>query len=224
MGAMTARGTYNRVGFLLALVMASAAFAWIFPYADVQALGGKVVIFLIAAFALALVTMFRKEWSPYTAPAYAVAEGLALGSVSRIFNLMYPGIVMQAVSLTFAVFLAMLCLYRFGIIKMTDRLRVCIFAATAGVMAIYLISMLMHLFTGSGLSFITQATPLGIVFSLAVVAIATLSLVYDFDFIDQVSNQGAPKYMEWYGAFALILTLVWLYVEILHLLSKLRRE
>jgi uncharacterized YccA/Bax inhibitor family protein len=223
-GAMTAAGTYNRTGFLLALAIGAAAFSWICPFADVQSLGTKMAIFMVAAVILAFVTIFKKEWSPYTAPAYAVAEGLVLGSLSRLFNMVYPGIVMQAVALTFGIFAGMLCLYRFRIIQVTDKLRVGICAATMGVLAVYLISMLMHWITGAGLGFISQATPFGIIFSIAVVIIATMNLLLDFDFIDQVSYYGAPKYMEWYAAFGLVMTLVWLYVEILHLLAKLRRD
>jgi uncharacterized YccA/Bax inhibitor family protein len=223
-GSMTAAGAYNKTGILLFLAIGAAIFSWTCPFASTQSLGTKMAIFMVVAVILAFVTIFKKEWSPYTAPAYAVAEGLVLGSLSRLFNLMYPGIVMQAVALTFGIFAGMLLLYRFRIIRMTDKLRVGICAATMGVLAVYLISMLLQLITGSGIGFISQPTTFGIIFSLAVVVIATLNLLLDFDFIDQVSYYGAPKYMEWYAAFGLVMTLIWLYIEILHLLAKLRRE
>lgn len=223
-GIMTVNGTLNRTAVLLALVIGAAAFAWQFPYANLQALGSKLTVFLIAGLALALVTIFRKEWAPYTAPAYAVAEGLVLGSLSRLFNLSFPGIVIQAVALTFAIFAVMLFLYRTRIIRVTEKFRVAVVAATLGIFVVYLVSLLMQWIGGSGLSFVTQPTTFGIIFSLFVVGIAALNLVLSFDFIEQVARVGAPKYMEWYAAFGLIVTLVWLYIEVLSLLAKMRQN
>jgi uncharacterized YccA/Bax inhibitor family protein len=221
---MTVQGAFHRTALLLALVIGAAIFSWSNPYANSAAIGSKLGIFSLVGFALALATMFRMDWAPYTAPAYAVAEGLVLGCLSRLFNCAYPGIVAQAVALTFAVFAVMLALYRFRIIQVTDRLRTIIVAATAAIAVVYMLSMLLRLFGGSGMGFLQQSTPMGILFSLFVVSIAALNLVINFDFVERVSAYGAPKYMEWYAAFGLILTLVWLYVEILSLLSKLRQS
>jgi uncharacterized YccA/Bax inhibitor family protein len=168
--------------------------------------------------------MFRMDWSPYTAPAYAVAEGLVLGSLSRLFNISYPGIVVQAVALTFSIFAVMLALYRFRIVQVTDRFRSIVAAATIGVLVVYLISAVMRLFGTSGLGFVQQATPFGLLFSLFVVVVAALNIMINFDFVEQVSRYGAPKYMEWYAAFGLIVTLIWLYVEVLNFLAKLRQS
>jgi uncharacterized YccA/Bax inhibitor family protein len=162
------------------------------------------------------------DWSPYTAPAYAFVEGLVLGTLSRLFNFAYPGLVAQAVVLTFAVFASMLFLYSYGIIRVTDRLRTMIFAATMAIAIVYLGSMLLQLFGVNSAGFLHSATPFSILFSLIVVAVAALNLVIHFDFVERVSHFGAPKFMEWYAAFGLILTLVWLYVEIVSLLAKLR--
>jgi uncharacterized YccA/Bax inhibitor family protein len=178
----------------------------------------------VAGLVLALVTMFKPVWSPYTAPAYAVAEGLVLGSFSRLMELTYPGIVTQAVALTLAISFSMWGLYRFRLIQVTDRFRTVITAATLGIFLVYLVSGLMALFGGSGLGLVHGATPLGIVFSLIVVGVAAFNLMLNFDFINRVSSYGAPKFMEWYAAFGLAVTIVWLYIEILHLLTKLRRD
>jgi uncharacterized YccA/Bax inhibitor family protein len=221
---MTAQGALNRAGILLLLITLAAAFSWSFPYADMAALGTKLAIFSVVALVLALATMFRPDWSPHTAPAYAIAEGLVLGSLSRLVELTYSGIVFQAVALTLAVSFSMWALYRFRLIQVTDRFRTILTAATLGIFLVYLVSGLMTLFGGSGLGLVQGATPMGILFSLIVVAVAALNLLLNFDFIDRVSSFGAPKFMEWYAAFGLAVTLVWLYIEILHLLTKLRRD
>lgn len=223
-GSMTARGAFNRTGILLALVTLAAIFSWSFPCASVAALGSKLAIFAVAGLVLAVVTMVRMDWAPYTAPAYAVAEGLVLGSLSRLFNFAYPGIVVQAVALTFAVFGVMLALYRFRIVQVTDKFRVVVSAATVGIAVVYLVSMLLSFFGGTGLGFVHQPSIFGILFSLFVVTIASLNLMLSFDFIEQVSRYGAPKYMEWYAAFGLVMTLVWLYIEVLNFLAKLRQS
>lgn len=223
-GLMTAKGTYNKTAFLLFLTIAGAAFAWSFPYSSIPALGSKLTLFLIAGLVLALVTIFKKEWAPYTAPAYAVAEGLVLGSLSKLFNLQFPGIVMQAVALTFGIFAVMLALYRFRIIRMNEKLMIAIVAATLGVFVVYLVNLLMMWITGTGLSFVMGSGTGAVVFSLFVVAIASFNLLINFDFIDQMSYMGAPKYMEWYAGFSLIVTLVWLYIEVLNLLAKMRQN
>ena len=221
---MTARGTYGRTGILLLLAALAALFSWANPYADFVALGPKLCIFSLVGLGLALVTIFKKEWSPYTAPAYAVAEGLVLGCLSRMLESYYPGIVAMAVALTFSIFAAMGVLYRFRIVRVTDRFRTMVVAAMMGICAVYLLNLVLHLFGGGGLGFVQQATPFGILFSLFVVAIASLNFALNFDFIERVSHYGAPKYMEWYAAFGLLMALVWLYVEVLNLLAKLRQS
>lgn len=220
---MTVRGTMNKFGFLMIMVMAGAAFAWQWfdagknpmPMMLGGALGGLVV---------ALVITFKKEWSGYLAPAYAVLEGLFVGAISAYFNFIfqekYPGIITHAVLITFAVAASMYLLYTLRIIKVTDKLRSIIFVATASIAVFYLLSWIMSFF-GIHFSFLTTGSTFGIIFSLAVIAIAALNLVLDFDMIEKGSELGAPKYMEWYGAFGLLVTLVWLYLEILRLLAKM---
>ncbi|MDG1475035.1 MAG: Bax inhibitor-1/YccA family protein, partial [Porticoccaceae bacterium] len=176
----------------------------------------------IAGFILALVTMFKKHLSSITAPLYAIAEGLFLGAISGVFEMMYPGIVVQAVGLTLGTLASLLFLYKTGIIKPTENFRLMITSATMGIGLLYLVSMLMNMFGSGGIGFIHSNGLFGIGFSLFVVAIAALNLVLDFDFIEQGSEMGAPKYMEWFGAFSLMVTLIWLYLEMLRLLAKLR--
>lgn len=222
---MTVRGTMNKFGFLMLMVMAGAAFAWqwfnggkdIFPLMIGGALGGLVI---------ALVITFKKQWSPFLAPAYAIVEGLFVGGISAYFNYLfqekYPGIVTHAVLLTFAVAASMYLLYTLRIIKVTERLRSIIFIATASIAIFYLLSWVLGFF-GIHFSFLSanNGSMFSIIFSLAVIGIAALNLLLDFDMIEKGSEMGAPKYMEWYGAFGLLVTLVWLYLEILRLLAKL---
>ena len=174
---------------------------------------------VIAGLVLGLVTSFKPAWAPLTGPLYGVAEGLFLGGISAMLNASYPGVVVQAVLLTFGVALSMLAVYRARLVRVTDRFRLGVVAATGGLCFIYLVTALLHGF-GVRVPFIHQAGPLGIVFSLFVVGLAALNLVLDFDFIERGAQGGAPHYMEWYGAFALMVTLVWLYIECLRLLVK----
>jgi uncharacterized YccA/Bax inhibitor family protein len=176
---------------------------------------------LFGGFIVGLVTIFKKEWSPVTAPVYALLEGLALGGISAVFELRYPGIGIQAVSLTFGTLFVLLLAYSSGWIKVTDKMRLGIVAATGGIAVFYLLQMVLGFF-GVHFTTINGSGPIGIGFSLVVVAIASLNLILDFDFIEQGVKIGAPKYMEWYGAFGIMVTLVWLYLEILRLLSKMR--
>jgi uncharacterized YccA/Bax inhibitor family protein len=176
---------------------------------------------LIGGFICAMVTVFKKEWSPVTAPVYALLEGLVLGGVSAMFELRYPGIGIQAVSLTFGTLLVLLLAYRSGLIQVTQKFRLGVVAATGGIAVFYLLEMVLGFF-GIQFTSINGSGLIGIGFSLIVVAVAALNLVLDFDFIEQGVQSGAPKYMEWYGAFGIMVTLVWLYLEMLRLLSKLR--
>ncbi|PXA05268.1 hypothetical protein DDZ13_03665 [Coraliomargarita sinensis] len=220
---MTLGGTVNKTAMMLLGVVATAALSWrrtvgaeepseLIAYIAVGAIGG---------FLVALVTVFKKEWSPVTAPLYAVLEGLVLGVISALFEMMYPGIVFQAVLLTFGTLASLLVAYRSGLIQATENFKLGVTAATGGIAMIYLIGWIMSLFGGS-IPYIHESGMIGIGFSLFVVVIAALNLVLDFDFIEQGVARGAPKYMEWFAAFGLLVTLVWLYLEILHLLSKIR--
>jgi uncharacterized YccA/Bax inhibitor family protein len=223
-GAMTLNGTVNKTGILLLLTVMTAAFAWNASFANgaptamapIYMWGG-----LIGGFILAMVTVFKKTWAPVTAPMYALVEGFFLGAISAMFNHFYEGIVMQAVLLTFGTLFALLFAYRSGLIKATENFKLGVVAATGGIMLVYLASIVLNMF-GSGIPLIHESGIVGIGFSLFVVVIAALNLVLDFDFIETGVEQGAPKYMEWYGAFGLMVTLVWLYIEFLRLLSKLQ--
>lgn len=228
-GAMTLNGTVNKTGILLLLTVLTAAFAWsqsvvtgpdgqpmVAPGIAIYALGGA-----IGGLVLALVTTFKKEWSPVTAPLYALVEGFFLGAISAMFELRFPGIVMQAVLLTFGTLGSLLAAYRSGLIKATENFKLGVAAATGGIFLIYLVSFVLSFF-GIKVPYIHESGLIGIGFSLFVVVIAALNLVLDFDFIESGVEAGAPKYMEWYGAFGLMVTLVWLYVEFLRLLAKLQ--
>jgi len=178
----------------------------------------------LVGFVTAMVTVFKQTWSPLTAPVYALCEGLFLGGISAIFEKSYPGIAIQAVALTFAVMFVLLLAYKTGIIRATRGFKLGVIAATGAIALVYMVSFFLQLFGWSGLSFIYSSTPLGIGISVIVVIIAALNLILDFDFIETAARMGAPKYMEWYGAFGLMVTLIWLYLEILRLLAKTRRR
>ena len=221
--AMTINGTVNKTGFLLVLVLVGAMYSWS-QYtgpASANALYPLMIGGAIGGLVLALITAFKKTWSPYTAPVYAVVEGVFIGALSVIFEARYPGVVMQAVGLTFGTMAALLLAYRSGLIKVTEKFKLGIVAATGGILLLYVANFAMSFF-GHSMGFINGSSALGIGFSAVVVVIAALNLVLDFDFIESGVKAGAPKYMEWYGAFALVVTLVWLYLEILRLLSKLQ--
>jgi uncharacterized YccA/Bax inhibitor family protein len=179
---------------------------------------------ILGGFVVALVTIFKRNWSPFTAPIYALLEGLALGGISAIFELRYPGIAIQAVGLTFGTLFVMLLAYKTGIIRATQGFKVGVIAATGGIAVFYLIGMVLRVFLHYQVPVIYAGGIWGILFSLFVVIVAALNLVLDFDLIESGVNGGAPKYMEWYGAFGLMVTLIWLYLEILRLLGKARRR
>ena len=227
-GAMTLNGTVNKTGILLLLSVLTAAFAWnqsIIVGADgVATIAPGVVGYMlggaIGGFILAMVTVFKKTWAPVTAPLYALVEGFFLGSISAMYELRFDGIVFQAVLLTFGTLFALLMAYRSGLIKATENFKLGVVAATGGIALVYLASIVLGFF-GMDIPLIHESGIVGIGFSLFVIVIAALNLVLDFDFIENGVEQGAPKYMEWYGAFGLMVTLVWLYIEFLRLLSKL---
>lgn len=221
--SMTISGTINKTFFMLALVLLPAVWVWKQLYginANPGAVQAWMIGGMIAGFVLSLVTIFKKEWCPVTAPLYAVAQGLFLGGMSGLFEQAYPGIVVQAVSLSIATLLAMLMVYRAGWIQATDGFKMGIVAATLGIAAVYFIAIILGFF-GINVPFMTGSGWFSLLFSFFVVGIAALNFILDFDLIEQGSRGGAPKYMEWYGAFALMVTLIWLYVEILRLLWKL---
>ena len=176
---------------------------------------------LFGGMIFALITIFKKNWAMYTAPIYAILEGFFLGGISAIFDSQYPGIVIQATGLTFGTLASLLVLYKTGVIKPTENFRLMVVSATMGIALLYVVSFIMSMF-GTGIGFIHDNGIFGIGFSLFVVGIAALNLVLDFDFIEEGSEKNAPKYMEWFGAFALMVTLIWLYLEMLRLLAKLR--
>ncbi|AXY76318.1 Bax inhibitor-1/YccA family protein [Paraflavitalea soli] len=220
---MSVRGTLNKFGILFLLVMATAGLAW-----KMAASGVNVMPYMIGSaivgFILALVTIFKPQWAGYTAPLYALAEGFFLGTISSYYNFAFaklaPNIIMQAVGLTFGVVLAMFALYYFRVIQATERFKSIVITATVGIGIFYLIAIVLRLF-GISIPFIHEGSTIGIIFSLVVVGIAALNLILDFDMIEQGAQRGAPKFMEWYGAFGLLVTIVWLYLEILRLLAKL---
>lgn len=214
---MTISGTANKIGILFLILLIGASISWYNP-SQLFIWGGA-----IGGFIVAMVTVFKKEWSPVTAPLYAGLEGLFLGAISMVYASAYEGIVFNAVALTLGIFAAMFITYRSGLIEVTHKFRMGIIAATGGIALVYFASIILSFF-GINLSLVSGAGWMGIGFSLLVVVIAALNLVLDFDLIDKGAEAGAPKYFEWYTAFGLIVTLVWLYIEILRLLGKLQRR
>jgi len=221
-GRMTINGTVNKTGVLLVILLIPATWIWGQVYGAWQspAAGALMMGGLIGGLVFALVTIFKKEWSPVTAPLYAACEGLVLGGISALMEMRFPGIVIQAVALTAGTLLCLLLAYRSGLIRATENFKLGIVAATGAIALIYLAPFILGFF-GVRIPFIHENGLIGIGFSLVVVAVAALNLVLDFDFIEQGAEHGAPRYMEWYAAFGLMVTLVWLYLEILRLLAKL---
>ena len=214
---MTLDGTVNKTGILLALCFATAAISWNIPNPILMFTGMGI------GTVLALVTIFGPTMAATTAPIYAASQGLFLGGITVLFEAQFPGIAIQAIGLTFGTLASLLVCYKTGIIKPTENFRLMIVSATAGIALLYIVNIGMMVFGGgSGIGFIHSNGIMGIGFSLFVVGIAALNLVLDFDFIEQGSENGLPKHMEWFGAFSLMVTLVWLYLEILRLLAKLR--
>jgi len=219
---MTIQGTVNKTGILLVLLMASAIFVWrkFFEAPDYASVSVWMWGGLIAGLVLALITIFKKTWAPYTSPFYALAEGLFLGGISAVFEHQYPGIVMNAVALTFGVLFCLLLAYKSRLIKVTENFRMGVVAATGAIFLVYMVNFIMGFF-GASVPFLHSNGWMGIGISVFIVVIASLNLVLDFDFIEKGAEHGAPKYMEWYAAFGLLVTLVWLYLEILRLLAKI---
>lgn len=227
---MTLGGTVNKTVIMLLLLLCAAGYVWNglqnVPGQDVidpSSVYPLTIIGAIAGLILALITIFKKSWSPVTAPLYAVCEGFFLGGISSIFEARYPGIVIQAVGLTFGTLFALLMAYKSGLIRATENFKLGVTAATGGIFLIYLVGFILSFF-GTGIPYIHESGIIGIGFSLFVVVIAALNLVIDFDFIEHGAAGKNPKYMEWFAAFGLMVTLIWLYIEFLHLLAKLREH
>jgi len=220
--AMTLNGTVNKTGFLLICAIATASWTWSLARSgEPGAVGLPLIVGLLGGLIVAVATTFKPAWSPVTAPLYSLLEGLVLGGISALIEARYPGIAIQAVMLTLGTLVCMLVLYRARVIRATEKFKLGVVAATGGICLIYIVSIVLGFF-GIQIPKIYGAGPIGIVFSLFVVTIAALNLILDFDLIETGAAQGAPKYMEWYGGFAVMVTLIWLYLEILRLLSKLR--
>ncbi|MEO6489260.1 MAG: Bax inhibitor-1/YccA family protein [Ferruginibacter sp.] len=221
--AMTVKGTLNKFGFLFLMVLGTSFYSWK-EFAE----GGNVVPLIwtgaIGGLVVAIIVTFKKQWSPYLAPLYALLEGLFIGAISSMYNSAFaekaPNLIINAVGLTFGVAIAMYLLYSFKIIKATEKFKSVVITATVGIAIFYVIVMALNMFGYDNMPFLHEGSAFGIIFSLFVVTIAALNLILDFDMIEKGSEMGAPKYMEWYGAFGLMVTIVWLYLEILRLLSK----
>ncbi len=218
--AMTIGGTVNKSALSLLILLIAANFVWNRGASD-PLLWTFTLVGVIGGFLVAIATVFKQTWAPLTTPLYAGLEGLALGGISVVFEATYPGIVSQAVFLTFGTLGALLAAYRSGLIRATENFKLGVVAATGGIAILYGLSFILGFF-GMSVPLIHSSGTFGILFSVFVVVIAALNLVLDFDFIEQGAERRAPKYMEWYGAFGLLVTLVWLYLEILHLLAKLQ--
>lgn len=229
---MTANGAFLKTFFLFLIVVAGGAFGWSqTPDATTTISNGVVTqtvdlpgwiwIALFVGFGLAMVCIFRPKASPIVAPLYAIAEGVFLGAISKAFEIQWNGIVAQAVLATIAVFFATLALYVFGVVKVTRKFQMVVIGATAGIFILYLGTFILSLF-GADITFWNEPSALGIAISVIICVVASLNLFLDYEFISQASKAGAPKYMEWYGAFGIMVTLVWLYLEMLRLLAKLR--
>jgi len=219
---MTLQGTVNKTGLSLLILLATASFTWRQVTPD-QPVSPLLWLGLLGGLVVALITAFKPAFAPVTTPLYAALEGLFLGGISGLYDLRYPGIVMNAVGLTFGCLAALLAAYSSGLIRPSENFKLGIVAATGGIALLYMVSMGLGFF-GKSIPYIHDSGPIGIAFSVFVVGLAALNLVLDFDFIENGARRGAPKYMEWYGAFGLLVTLVWLYLEILRLLAKLQNR
>jgi uncharacterized YccA/Bax inhibitor family protein len=221
--AMTVKGTLQKFGFIFLMTMGTAFYSWK-EYAKGENVTPLIIGGAIGGLVVAIVLMFKKEWSPYLAPLYGLCQGLFVGAISASYNYalagVAPNIIINAVGLTFGTAIAMYLLYSFRIIQATQKFKAVIVTATAGIAIFYVITFILSFF-GIRIPFLHEGSVLGIGFSVFVVAIAALNLILDFDMIENGAALGAPKYMEWYGAFGLLVTIVWLYLEILRLLSKI---
>ena len=222
---MTLQGSINKSFLLLVVLLAGAFWPWsqYLSTGDASVVGTPLLVGALGGFILAMIISFKANLAPVLSVPYAALEGLALGSISALLERRYPGIAIQAVGLTFAVFAVMLVAYKLNIIRATERFRSVVIGATGAIALVYIVSMVLGFFH-IAVPLLNSSSPLGIVVSLVIVGVAALNLILDFDFIESGAAQGAPRYMEWYAAFGLLVTMVWLYLEILRLLSKMRRD
>lgn len=221
---MTIEGTKYKTLAMLGLVVLGAIYTWRLAAIGSPSVTIWMILGGIGGFITAIITAFSPRSAHITAPIYSVMQGLLLGGLSAFMAAQYGlGIITQAVGLTFATFFFMLILYRSGTIQVTAKFRMAVFAATGAIALMYFISFIFGLF-GAPIGFIHDGGTLSIIISLVIIGVAALNLTLDFDFIERSANQGAPKYMEWYGAFGLMVTLIWLYIEFLRLLSKFSRR
>ncbi|MDR2200948.1 MAG: Bax inhibitor-1/YccA family protein [Puniceicoccales bacterium] len=218
---MTIHGVLRKSSVSLLLLLCGAFFAWTRSYASLEDLGSKIVLFSLVSFVLYFITIFNFNAARITVPLYALTEGFIVGSISWLAQRFYPGIVVQAITGTFGVFMAMLLLYKTGIIRPNEKFAMVLFAATLGICFIYLAHWIMTLFSSPGLAIIHSSSPIGISFSAIVCIIAALNLLLDFEFIVRQSRMGAPEKLEWIAVMGLLVTLIWVYIEILRLLMKL---
>lgn len=227
-GTMTVGGTATATGVLLVLLLAAAAVGWrAGPDRTAEATGfpALAIVGVLVGFACAIAVHFRPMWAKVLGPVYALAEGFFVGVISKAYENYQHGIVIQAAGATLAVFVVMLVLYRTQIIKVTERFRRIVIGATMGLMVFYLASFVIRLVAGAGsVSFLSSPSLLGIGFSVLVAGLAAMNLALDFDFIERAAKSHQPKGLEWFAAFGLLITIVWLYLEILRLLSKLNRR
>jgi uncharacterized YccA/Bax inhibitor family protein len=221
---MTMKGTMNKLGFLMLMMIGATIFSW----GQFDKGGDPKPMMMIGVFGglvLALIMSFRPKTAPFLAPAYAILQGLFVGTISAMYNHLYPGLPTQAVALTLLVTLVMFLIYRYRIIRVTKKLRTVVIAATAAIAIFYMIQWISYLITGTPIgSFTNAATPIGIGFSVLVVGLAAFNLLLNFDMVEKGVESRAPRFMEWYCGFALLVTIVWLYLELLRLLSKLQRN
>ncbi len=222
---MTLQGSVNKSFLLLAVLLAGALWPWsqYLSTGDASVAGTSILIGALGGFVLGLIISFKATTAPYLAVPYAALEGLAMGGISAVLERRYPGIAIQAVGLTFGVLAVLLVAYSMRLIRVTQQFRAIVIGATGAIALLYLVSFVLGLFHVN-VPVLNDATPLGIIVSLVICGVAAMNLVLDFDLIESGVAQGAPRYMEWYSAFGLLVTLVWLYLEILRLLSKVRRQ
>ena len=224
---MTVNGTVSATGVLLVLLVATGVIGWNavdapFEGAAVE-IPGWFFLPLIGALGAAIATIIKPGWARITAPLYALLEGLVVGAISKLYESAFDGIVLQAAASTVGVLAVMLFLYATRIIKVTDKLRMGIVMATGAIALVYVLNMVLRLF-GTEVPFLHDTGTVGILISVAIVAVASFNLLLDFDFVERGVAARAPKQTEWYAGFGLVLTLVWLYLELLRLLSKLQRD
>lgn len=224
-GVMTVQGTATATGVLMVLLLAAATVGWMSVEPATEGFPGIALLGVVVGFGMVIALMFRPMWARVLAPIYALAQGFFVGVVSKFYETQQEGIVLQAVGATLATFVVMLVLYRTNIIKVTDRFRRIVIGATLGVMLLYVVSFVIRLVAGAdSVSFLSNPSAFGIAFSVFVCVLAAMNLALDFDFIERGAAARMPKGMEWYAAFGLLVTVIWLYLEILRLLSKLNRR